>query len=65
MRATAGLTQIQVAVLTGIPISRYIQIEHGIESPNDTERQRLARTLHVEIGQIPSIEGADLAEASR
>lgn len=56
LRATAGLSQLDVAEQMGIPEKRYWRIENGYDEPkDDAERRKLARALRVEEAALPFI----------
>lgn len=53
LRHRSGLSQTQLAELTGIDQSEISRIERGANNPTEDTLARLARALHAELAVVP------------
>ena len=53
LRASAGLSQLDVAERIGVPEKRYWRIENGYDDPKPGEVAKLAKTLKVAEDTLP------------
>ena len=61
LRASAQITQRDIAAKTGIPLSRYWEIENGYREPDGREIGKIARALKVQPEEIVPSQAAGVA----
>ncbi len=64
LRAERSVTQVDLAIAMGFSQAKYSLIERGYYTPNDAERNKLAKVLRVDVSELGFTGAGDEAVAS-